>query len=214
MDQVFDVENASASAFHVACCGVSERTTIKWINSLHFEDSLQLSAGSFNCCKLRESWRDRGEQSMAKKTLVTVNEVYLKSDRSSGNMVVLKENEEDQHHFIMFVGDSEFAAIAKEKGMVEPKRPLTHDLYLTISDNLPVEFLRIEIHDMVENTYYAKVFFRADGSEHFVDSRPSDAVALALNRKIPILVNKKLLRRELTPEEIKEYEEICKTVKF
>ena len=64
------------------------------------------------------------------------------------------------------------------------------------------------------NTYYAKVFFRADGAEHFVDSRPSDAVALALNRKIPILVNKKLLRRELTPEEIKEYEEICKTVKF
>ncbi|MDH3554870.1 MAG: bifunctional nuclease family protein, partial [Deltaproteobacteria bacterium] len=75
-------------------------------------------------------------------------------------------------------------------------------------------FLRIEISDMVENTYYAKVFFRADGTEHFVDSRPSDAVALALNRKIPILVNKKLLRRELTPEEIKEYEEICKTVKF
>ena len=151
---------------------------------------------------------------MAKITLVTVNEVYLKSDRSSGNMVVLKENEGDQHHFIMFVGDSEFAAIAKEKGMVEPKRPLTHDLYLTISDNLPVEFLRIEISDMVENTYFAKVFFRADGTEHFVDSRPSDAVALALNRKIPILVNKKLLRRELTPEEIKEYEEICKTVKF
>jgi bifunctional DNase/RNase len=47
-----------------------------------------------------------------------------------------------------------------------------------------------------------------------VDCRPSDAVALALNRKIPILVNKKLFRRELTTEEIKEYEEICKTVKF
>ena len=37
-----------ASAFPVACCGVSERTTIKWIHSLHFEDSLQLAAGSFN----------------------------------------------------------------------------------------------------------------------------------------------------------------------
>jgi bifunctional DNase/RNase len=129
-------------------------------------------------------------------------------------MVVLKETEEDQHHFVMFVGDSEFAAIAKEKGLVEPKRPLTHDLYLQISDNLPVEFLRIEIHDMKENTYFANVFFRANGKEHTVDCRPSDAVALALNRKIPILVNKKLFRRELTTEEIKEYEEICKTVKF
>ena len=151
---------------------------------------------------------------MGEETMVTISEVYLKSDRSSGNMVVLKKTEEDQHHFVMFVGDSEFAAIAKEKGLVEPKRPLTHDLYLRISDNLPVEFLRIEIYDMKENTYYANVFFRANGQEHTIDCRPSDAVALALNRKIPILVNKKLFRRELTREEIKEYEEICKTVKF
>jgi bifunctional DNase/RNase len=151
---------------------------------------------------------------MTEKTMVSIGEVYLKSDRSSGNMVVLKEKEEDPNHFVMFVGDSEFAAIAKEKGLVEPKRPLTHDLYLRISDNLAVEFLRIEIYDMKENTYYANVFFRANAQEHIVDCRPSDAVALALNRKIPIFVNKKLFRRELTREEIKEYEEICKTVKF
>jgi len=151
---------------------------------------------------------------MTEKDMVTVNEVYLKSDRSSGNMVVLKEKEEDNLHFIMFVGDAEFAAIAKEKGLVQPKRPLTHELYLEISDNLPVEFLRIEIYEMKENTYYANVFFRANDKGHAVDCRPSDAVALALNRKVPILVNKKLFRRELTPEEIKEYEEICKTVKF
>ena len=151
---------------------------------------------------------------MAEETMISINEVYLKSDRSAGNMVVLKEKEEDQQHFFMFVGDSEFAAIAKEKGMVDPKRPLTHELYLNISENLPVEFLRIEIYEMKENTYYARVVFRANNTEHDVDSRPSDAVALALNRKIPILVNQNLFRRELTPDEIKEYEEICKTVKF
>jgi hypothetical protein len=146
--------------------------------------------------------------------MVTIGEVYLKSDRSSGNMVVLKENEDDNQYFMMFVGDSEFAAIAKEKGLVEPKRPLTHEFYLGIAENLKVEFLRIEIYDMKENTYFANVIFRANGTEYTVDSRPSDAVALALNRKIPILVNQKLFRRELTPEEMKEYEEICKTVKF
>lgn len=151
---------------------------------------------------------------MAEETMIRINEVYLKSDRSSGNMVVLKEKEADKQHFIMFVGDSEFAAIAKEKGLVDPKRPLTHELYLNISETLSVEFVRIEIYDMKENTYYANVVFRANGAEHKVDSRPSDAVALALNRKIPILINQKLFRRELTPDEIKEYEEICKTVKF
>jgi bifunctional DNase/RNase len=151
---------------------------------------------------------------MAEATMVAVKEVYLKSDRSSGNMVVLKEKEDDNQHFLMFVGDSEFTAIAKEKGLVEPKRPLTHDFYMGIFENLSIEFLRIEIYDMKDNTFYANVIFRANGTEYTVDSRPSDAVALALNRKIPILVNQKLFRRELSPEEIKEYEEICKTVKF
>lgn len=151
---------------------------------------------------------------MADTALVTIGEVYLKSDRSSGNMVVLKEKEQDKRYFLMFVGDSEFAAIAREKGLVEPKRPLTHEVYLHILGSVPIEFLRIEIYDMKENTYYAHIIFRANGTEYSIDSRPSDAVALALNQKIPILVNEKLFRRELTPEQMKEYEEICKTVKF
>jgi bifunctional DNase/RNase len=151
---------------------------------------------------------------MEELALVAIQEVFLKTDRNTGNMVVLKEREEDKRYFMMFVGDSEFAAIAKEKGLMEPKRPLTHEIYLSILESLPVEFLRVEIYDMRENTYYANVFFRANGTEHVIDSRPSDAVALALNRKIPVLVHPKLFRRELTPDEVKEYEEICKTVKF
>lgn len=151
---------------------------------------------------------------MADEKMIPVHEVYLKSERSSGNMVILKETEEARRYFMMFVGDSEFAAIAKEKGLMEPKRPLTHDLYLGILDHLALEFVRIEIYTMQENTYYANVIFRANGEEYALDSRPSDAVALALNRKIPLLVNEKLLRRELSPEEVKEYEEICRTVKF
>jgi len=67
---------------------------------------------------------------------------------------------------------------------------------------------------MREETYYANIFFRANGADQAVDSRPSDAVALALNRKIPIMVNPELFRRKLTQEEIKEYEGLVKTVKF
>ncbi|HYA02328.1 MAG TPA: bifunctional nuclease family protein [Syntrophobacteria bacterium] len=151
---------------------------------------------------------------MGEVELVAIQDVSLKTDRNTGNMVILKEREEDKRYFMMFVGDSEFAAIAKEKGLMDPKRPLTHEIYLRILESLPVEFLRVELYDMRENTYYANVFFRANGTDHVVDSRPSDAVALALNRKIPLLVHPKLFRRELTPDEVKEYEEICKTVKF
>lgn len=146
--------------------------------------------------------------------MVTIGEVHLESDPGRGNMVVLKKKAEAEHYFMMFVGDAEFSAIAREKGMVETKRPLTHELYLSILEKINVEFLRVEIYDMRQETYYANVIFRSNGEEHTIDSRPSDAVALALNRKIPILVRQALFHRKLTQEEIKEYEGLMKTVKF
>ena len=151
---------------------------------------------------------------MTSQEMISITEVHLESDPNRGNMVVLKENAEAERYFMMFVGDAEFAAIAKEKGLVEPKRPLTHELYLSIMDKLQLEFLRIEIHDMQQETFYAHVILRANGEEHAVDSRPSDAVALALNRKVPILVRQDLFRRKLTQEEVKEYEGLVKSVKF
>jgi hypothetical protein len=151
---------------------------------------------------------------MEQTEFVAANEVFIKSDRTQGNMVVLKESESDSHYFLMFIGEAEITAIAKEKGFVEPKRPLTHDLYLGILNRAGVRFSRVEIHSMQENTYFARVFTDIQGQEVVFDSRPSDAVALALHEKCPLLINKKLLRRELTPEEVREYEEIVKTVKF
>ncbi len=145
---------------------------------------------------------------------ITAREVYVKTDRVQGNMVILKESENDSNYFLMFVGDAEITAIAKEKGLVDPKRPLTHDLYLSVLGKTGVTFERIEIHGMHDNTYYARVVATVNGQEEVFDSRPSDAVALALHQKCPILVSRKLLRRELSEEEIHEYEMIVKTVKF
>jgi len=146
--------------------------------------------------------------------MVTIQEVYLESDPNRGNIVILRKEKDNDHYFMMFVGDAEFAAIAKEKGLVEPKRPLTHDLYLGVLAKVPVEFLRTEIHEMREETYFANVYFRFNGVDHSIDSRPSDAVALALNRKIPILVSQTLFRRKLSNDEITEYEGLVKSVKF
>ena len=151
---------------------------------------------------------------MTDRVMVAIREVYIESDPNRGNMVILREEPDGDRFFLMFVGDSEFASIAKEKGLVEPKRPLTHDLYLNILEKAGVEFQRVEISEMREETYYANVYFRANGADQAVDSRPSDAVALALNQKIPILVNQELFRRKLTQEEITEYEGLVKTVKF
>ncbi|MCE5241901.1 MAG: bifunctional nuclease family protein [Syntrophobacteraceae bacterium] len=151
---------------------------------------------------------------MEPKDFVEAREVYIKTDRIQGNMVVLKENEKDSEYFMMFVGDAEITAIAKEKGLVDSKRPLTHDLYLSILERAGVTFERVEIYSMQENTYYANVYVRVGDEEVVFDSRPSDAVALALHVKCPIMVSRKLLRRELSQEEIQEYEMIVRTVKF
>jgi bifunctional DNase/RNase len=151
---------------------------------------------------------------MTSDEMITIHEVHLESDPNRGNMVILKENAEAEHYFMMFVGDAEFTAIAREKGLVEPKRPLTHELYLSILEKIHVKFLRVEIHDMRQEAFYANVIFQADGEEQIIDSRPSDALALALNRKIPILVRQRLFRRTLTQEEVKEIEGLVKSVKF
>ncbi|MCK8603135.1 bifunctional nuclease family protein [Desulfoferrobacter suflitae] len=151
---------------------------------------------------------------MASTDFINVKEVFIKTDRIQGNMVVLKESEGDPSYFLMFVGDAEITAIAKEKGLVEPKRPLTHDLYLSVLNRAGIKFDRIEIFEMQENTYYAKVYARIGDEEVEFDSRPSDAVALALHEKCPIMVSRKLLRRELSTEEVQEYEAIVRTVKF
>lgn len=145
---------------------------------------------------------------------IEVGEVFIKTDRIQGNMVILKRSEDDNEYFLMFVGDAEITAIAKEKGLVEPKRPLTHDIYLTILRRTGAVFEKIEISEMRENTFFAKIFVRIGDETVIFDSRPSDAVALALHEKCPIFVHKKLLRRELTPEEVQEFEMIVKTVKF
>ncbi len=151
---------------------------------------------------------------MESSEFVEIGEVFIKTDRIQGNMVFLKRSEEDSQYFLMFVGDAEITAIAKEKGLVEPKRPLTHDIYLTILRRTGAVFEKIEISEMRENTFYAKIYARINSELATFDARPSDAVALALHEKCPILVNKKLLRRELTPEEVQEFEMIVKTVKF
>ncbi len=145
---------------------------------------------------------------------IEAGEVFIKTDRIQGNMVILKRSEDDNEYFLMFVGDAEITAIAKEKGLVEPKRPLTHDIYLTILRRTGAVFEKIEISEMRENTFFAKIYVRIGDETVIFDSRPSDAVALALHEKCPIFVHKKLLRRELTPEEVQEFEMIVKTVKF
>lgn len=151
---------------------------------------------------------------MSDHELVLIKDIQFRSEKGQGNEVVLKEHAESPWYFQMFVGDSEFAALAKEKGLFATPRPLTHETYQNILKNTNVEFLRLEIDRLEENTFFAYLFYRINDTEHRLDLRPSDGIIMALNRGFPVLVHKRLMKRDLTPDEIKEFQDICRMVKF
>jgi bifunctional DNase/RNase len=151
---------------------------------------------------------------MADSNFVIIKEITLKAEKESGKVIILKEDKESEASLTMFVGEPEFLAIAKEKKLVQTPRPLTHEFYLSILSETGVEFLRVEIYDLKEQTYFAQVIYKINEGERAADARPSDALALALNRNLPVWVRSNLLKKELTVEQVEMYKDLIRSVKF
>jgi len=145
---------------------------------------------------------------------IPINEIILKSEKDSGNLLILKEHALAESSLIMFVGEPEFLAIAKEKGLIQTPRPLTHELYLTILEDAGIEFIRVEIYNIKDQTYFANVVYRLNQEEISADSRPSDAIALAMHQKIPILVELRLLKKSLSLDQLDTLKDFIRTATF
>lgn len=104
-----------------------------------------------------------------------------------GFVVFLKE-EAGKRALPIFIGAAEAQAIAFVLEQVSPPRPLTHDLFKSLMDNMECRLKRIEVCDLKDNTFYAKLLLEWNGMETEIDSRPSDAIALALRFSAPIYV--------------------------
>jgi bifunctional DNase/RNase len=114
-----------------------------------------------------------------------------------GNMYIVVL-EDAQRSFPIWVGIPEANAIALELEKVVTPRPMTHDLLKSILTQLGIEVTRIVVNDLRENTYYATIFLRNGNSEILIDSRPSDAIALALRCDAPIYVDEEVVRKQTT----------------
>jgi uncharacterized protein len=102
-------------------------------------------------------------------------------------VILLKEVEGDRSFHIM-IGIFEATSIDRRvKGQPSP-RPLTHDLVASVIDSLGGELRDIYISELRDHTYFAKLRIRQNGEMVEVDSRPSDAIALAVTAKVPIYV--------------------------
>ncbi len=121
------------------------------------------------------------------------------TETSDHQIIVLKEKD-GQRSFPIVIGLHEAWAIDRAvKGITTP-RPLTHDLICNIIDGLNAGVVRIVINDLRNNTFYAKVVLVQNGSTIEIDSRPSDAIALAMQKNTPIFVARKVLEEVCNAE--------------
>jgi bifunctional DNase/RNase len=122
---------------------------------------------------------------------VEVSRVAL--DPASRSPVVLLEDKAHNVALPIWIGPAEAHAIASRLEGVESPRPLTHDLMQAVMERVGVGLQRVIIRELRDNTYYASIVLLWDGDEVEIDSRPSDAIALAVRFGQPIFVNRTLL---------------------
>jgi len=133
-----------------------------------------------------------------------VNGIVL--DPQTNVPIVILKDAAGKHTLPIWIGLLEASAIAMELEKIKIHRPLTHDLLKNILEKLSATVVKIEITDIKNNTYYALIHVDSQGKVMTIDSRPSDAIALALRTNSPIFVAKAVLDKSSHLEE--------KTVEF
>ncbi len=124
-------------------------------------------------------------------------------------IIILKDMEE-KCALPIWIGLIEASAIATELEQIKLSRPMTHDLIKSILEAANVEVIRVEVNDLADNTFYSKIWLKRSAEEIVLDSRPSDAIALALRTKAPIFVSRHVIEKsrkiDLSQEDTNEEE--------
>jgi uncharacterized protein len=102
--------------------------------------------------------------------------------------IVLLKTMEGNRFLPIWIGHSEAAAILMRLQNAAPPRPMTHDLLTDILGQLEATIVQVAVTELRENTFFAQVTIRQDGQELDIDSRPSDAIAIAVRTDAPIFV--------------------------
>jgi bifunctional DNase/RNase len=120
---------------------------------------------------------------------------------SPQRLIILKDK--DQERFLpIWIGPFEAEAITIKLKDVDVKRPLTHDLLNKFINELGAAVSHVLVNDLRDDTYYAVIVVSVNGKSLEIDSRPSDAMALAVRANVPIFVAEEVMdKASITPEE-------------
>lgn len=116
-------------------------------------------------------------------------------DPASNNPIIMLKIADGEQVIPIWIGLLEATAIASALQNITFERPMTHDLFKNFMGKLEISLLKVEICDLKDNTFFARIYFSSDGEMFDMDARPSDAIAIALRFSAPIYVDDKVIEK-------------------
>jgi bifunctional DNase/RNase len=134
----------------------------------------------------------------------------LTIDPLTNTPIVILKDLEGKRAVPIWIGLFEASAIATELEKISFSRPMTHDLMRDLLKILEAKVKRIEIIDLRNNTFFACIHLQRNGDTLIIDSRPSDAIALALRVNCPIFIDEKVIEKSRNIDFAKKVDELDK----
>ena len=129
----------------------------------------------------------------------------LALDMTTNSPVVILSASDSDRLLPIWIGHYEALAIAMELSGVTSRRPLTHDLLKSVIATLGGKVEKVEVTELKEQTFYAKIYIEVNSSIMTVDARPSDSIALALKTKVPLWVAEELFQMKRGDKETPDF---------
>ncbi|AOY59199.1 MULTISPECIES: bifunctional nuclease family protein [Desulfococcus] len=124
----------------------------------------------------------------------------LTMDPTSNTPIIILKSDEDEQTIPIWIGLLEATSIVSALQNIKFERPMTHDLLKNFFDRMNIRVSKIEVCDLKENTFYARIYLIGDDATAFdMDARPSDAIAIAVRTGAPIFVDEKVIEKSAVP---------------
>lgn len=116
-------------------------------------------------------------------------------DPASNTPIIILKSADGDQAVPIWIGLLEATSIASVLQKIKFDRPMTHDLFKNFADHMNIKVSKVEICDLIGSTYYAKIYFISETGSFGIDSRPSDAIAIALRYDAPIYLDDKVIEK-------------------
>ena len=136
-------------------------------------------------------------------------------DTRSGSPIVVLNDKENRKALPIWIGSAEASAIIRKIENITSTRPMTHDLFISITQQSEFEITKVEINDVDDQTYFSTIFMynKELNKTIEIDSRPSDAIAIALRAEVPIYVTDNVLAVGLVSTDLEKDEQEAREFK-